>query len=38
MLQQMKSGGDPSFSSLSVVVVCGTFAVVIITFMFIDLI
>ena len=37
-VQQMKSGGDPSFSSLSVVGVCGTFAVVIITFMFIDLI
>ena len=36
-VQQMKSGG-PSFSSLSVAGVCGTFAVVIITFMFIDLI
>ena len=37
-VQQMTSGGDPSFSSLSVVGVCGTFAVIIITFMFIDLI
>ena len=34
--QAMKSGGSPSFSSLTIVGVCGMFAVI--TFMFIDLI